>query len=418
MSYPTSAVQPRILFQMSGSIAAYKACEVISSLVKAGCEVKVAASKSLYHFIGRSTLEGLTGNKVFDDVFSSGDAMEHINLERWADLILLCPATGNQITALANGTASDAIGTLFLAHHFEKPYLIVPAMNHTMWAHPAVEQAVKRLKDWGILFQDPESGTLACGEEGAGRLAEPDQILATIDRLLGNRVNGTADPSHKKKKILVVYGGTEEQIDAVRTISNFSTGRTGAHLVDWFRQQGHEVVALGSHRAERPSDTGGLREFKSFQDLENQLRVLLAESNFDAVVQLAAVSDFSVSGIEIDGEITPPKHQAKMSSQSEFKIVLSKNHKIIDLIKSFSVNKAVKVIAFKLTHTNDQQARDEAVAKLTNSTGIDFVVHNDLQEIAAGDNAHLFEVYKGADIVCSGKTKTDMAIALDKIVSE
>ena len=107
-----------------------------------------------------------------------------------------------------------------------------------------------------------------------------------------------------------------------------------------------------------------------------------------------------------------------MSSQSEFKIVLSKNHKIIDLIKSFSVNKAVKVIAFKLTHTNDQQARDEAVAKLTNSTGIDFVVHNDLQEIAAGDNAHLFEVYKGADIVCSGKTKTDMAIALDKIVSE
>ena len=175
MSYPSSAAQPRILFQMSGSIAAYKACEVISSLVKAGCEVKVAASKSLYHFIGRSTLEGLTGNKVFDDVFSSGDAMEHINLERWADLILLCPATGNQITALANGTASDAIGTLFLAHHFEKPYLIAPAMNHTMWAHPAVEQAVKRLKDWGILFQDPESGILACGEEGAGRLAEPDQ---------------------------------------------------------------------------------------------------------------------------------------------------------------------------------------------------------------------------------------------------
>jgi phosphopantothenoylcysteine synthetase/decarboxylase len=235
---------------------------------------------------------------------------------------------------------------------------------------------------------------------------------------LGNRATGVADHSPRKKKVLVVYGGTEEQIDAVRTISNFSTGRTGAHLVDWFRQQGHEVVALGSHRAEKPSDTGDLREFKSFQDLENELRAILADSNFDAVVQLAAVSDFSVSGIEIDGEITPPKHQAKMSSQSEFKIVLSKNHKIIDLIKGFSVNKAVKVIAFKLTHTNDQQARDEAVAKLTKSTSIDFVVHNDLQEIVAGDNAHLFEVYKGADIICSGKTKTDMAIALDKIVSE
>ncbi len=418
MSSPTSAVQPRILFQMSGSIAAYKACEVISGLVKAGCEVKVAASNSLYHFVGRSTLEGLTGHKVFDDVFSSGDAMAHINLERWADLILLCPATGNQITGLANGTASDVIGTLFLAHHFEKPYLIVPAMNHTMWAHPAVEQAVKKLRDWGVMFQEPETGILACGEEGAGRLAEPNQILATVDSLLGNKVAGIANQPLKKKKILVAYGGTEEQIDAVRTISNFSTGRTGAHLVDWFRQQGHEVIALASHRAVRPSSMGDLREFKSFQDLENELRALLAESDFDAVVQLAAVSDFSVSGIEIDGEITPPKHQAKMSSQSEFKVVLSKNHKIIDLIKGFSANKAVRVIAFKLTHTNDQQVRDEAVAKLTKNNSIDFVVHNDLQEIAAGDAAHLFEVHKGADIICSGKTKTDMAIALNTIVSE
>ncbi len=418
MSNSISAAQPRILFQMSGSIAAYKACGVISSLVKAGCEVKVVASSSVFHFIGRSTLEGLTGNQVFDDVFSSGDAMEHINLERWADLILLCPATANQITALANGTASDAIGTLFLAHHFEKPYLIVPAMNHTMWAHPAVKHAVKKLKDWGVLFQDPESGMLACGEEGAGRLAEIDQILTTVDELLGNRIAAVTDYLPEGKKILVVFGGTEEKIDAVRTISNFSTGQTGAHLVDWFRQQGHEVVALSSHRAARPSDTRNLREFKSFADLEREIKILLAESSFDAVVQLAAVSDFSVSGIEIDGKITPPSHQAKMSSQSEFKIVLSKNHKIIDLIKSFSVNKAVKVIAFKLTHTNDQKARDEAVAKLTGSAGIDFVVHNDLQEIAEKDNVHTFNVYRGADLVSSGETKTDMAIALNNIVSE
>jgi phosphopantothenoylcysteine decarboxylase/phosphopantothenate--cysteine ligase len=409
---------PKILFQMSGSIAAFKACEVVSSLVKAGCEVKIVASHSLYHFVGKATLEGLTGNHVFDDVFASGDAMDHINLERWADLILLCPATANQINCLANGIASDPIGTLFIAHDFQKPYLIIPAMNHTMWQHPTVVQSVQTLKDWGVLFQEPGSGVLACGEQGTGRLAEPDQIIATIFGLLDKNKKTSEHQKLNSKRILVVYGGTEEPIDAVRSISNFSTGQTGAYLVDWFRNEGHEVIALGSHRAAKPSDTNGLREFKSFQDLEHEIESILSESKIDAVVQLAAVSDFSVSGIEVDGEVTPPSHQVKMSSQSEFKIVLSKNHKIVDRLKSFSVNKAIKVIAFKLTHTDDQKARELAIAKIAGSEHIDYVVHNDLQEISVNQNAHVFSLFKGDSIVCSGHTKTDMAVALEQVICE
>ena len=416
MSESSSNLSPKILFQMSGSIAAFKACEVISSLVKAGCDVKIVASRSLYHFVGKSTLEGLTGNPVFDDVFASGDAMEHINLERWADLILLCPATANQITGLANGNASDSIGTLFLAHHFEKPYLIVPAMNRTMWQHPAVVAGVQKLKNWGVVFQEPGTGILACGEEGAGRLAEPAQILATIEHLLGQSRVDAAQPQANRKRILVIYGGTEEPIDAVRTISNFSTGQTGAHLVNWFREQGHEVIALGSHRAALPDNTEALREFKSFQDLEREAQAILKDSKIDAVIQLAAVSDFSVSGIEIDGEITPPSHQAKMSSQSEFKIVLSKNHKIVDRLKDFSLNKQVKIIAFKLTHTKDQAERDSAVSKIANSKNIDYVVHNDLQEITTEANAHVFNLFRDEELIGSGKTKTEMAVALDKVI--
>lgn len=409
---------PKILFQLSGSIAAFKACEVISGLVKAGCEVKIVASQSLYHFVGRATLEGLTGNEVFDDVFALGDAMDHINLERWADLILLCPATANQINRLANGIASDPIGTLFLAHSFEKPYLIVPAMNHIMWQHPTVAQSVQTLKNWGVLFQEPGSGALACGEEGTGRLAEPEQIMATISGLLEKSRKAPENQKLNSKRILVVYGGTEEPIDAVRTISNFSTGQTGAYLVDWLRNEGHEVIALGSHRAAKPSDTDGLREFQSFQDLENVIETILGESKIDAVVQLAAVSDFSVSGIEVDGIVTPPSHQVKMSSQSEFKIVLSKNHKIVDRIKGFSANKAIKVIAFKLTHTDDQKEREIAIAKIAGSEHIDFVVHNDLQEISVNQNAHAFNLFKNDSIICSGQTKTDMAVALNQVICE
>src|SRR5688572_23473467 len=169
--------RPHVLFQLSGSIAAYKACQVVSRLTQAGCEVQTVATDGALQFVGPATLEGLTGRPVASDTFAAGTHMDHIHLVRWADLIVLCPATANTINRLAAGIADDLVGTMFLAHDFTKPYLVVPAMNAAMYDHPATSAALDRLRQWGVEVLEPGAGSLACGEIGPGRLAEPEAVL-------------------------------------------------------------------------------------------------------------------------------------------------------------------------------------------------------------------------------------------------
>lgn len=174
----------KILFQLSGSIAAFKACAVISRLVQEGHEVQTACTRNALQFIGPATLEGLTGKPVFSDAFEHGRMMDHIHLAKWADLAILCPATANSINRLASGGEGDAIGSLFLAFDLKKPYLIAPAMNQQMFAHPATRESLARLKDWGVRILDTEHGHQACGDVGPGRLLEPEKIHAEILKAL------------------------------------------------------------------------------------------------------------------------------------------------------------------------------------------------------------------------------------------
>ena len=169
-----------ILFMLSGSIACFKSCAVISRLVQEGHRVQTAATAAALKFVGRSTLEGLTGRPVLTDIYNEGQQMDHIHLARQADLLILAPATATTLARLANGFADDAVSSLALANNFKKPLLIAPAMNHEMYNHPATQQNVAKLKSWGAFFIEGESGALACGEYGAGRLAEPDQILTAL----------------------------------------------------------------------------------------------------------------------------------------------------------------------------------------------------------------------------------------------
>lgn len=169
-----------VLFQISGSIAAYKSCSVISRLVQSGHAVQTVATRSALEFVGPATLEGLTGRPVFTDAFESGRKMDHIHLARWADLAVLAPATANTINRLATGLADDAVGALFLAWGQEKPYLIAPAMNVEMWNHPATQSSVKRLESWGVKVLPTEIGPQACGEVGEGRLITPERIYEEI----------------------------------------------------------------------------------------------------------------------------------------------------------------------------------------------------------------------------------------------
>ena len=170
----------RVLFQISGSIACYKACSVVSRLVQDGHSVKCVSSEAALHFVGRATWEGLTGERLHTDTFAPGEAMAHIELGKWADILVLCPASASRLNKLSAGLGDDLVGAIFLAHDFAKPYLIAPAMNSRMWNHPSTVESISRLKGWGATFIDPESGSLACGETGDGRLAAPETILAAI----------------------------------------------------------------------------------------------------------------------------------------------------------------------------------------------------------------------------------------------
>jgi len=206
----------KIVFVLTGSVAAYKACDALSRLVQLGHKVRTVATPSALRFVGAATLEGLTGERVLSDLFEPGSALEHIQLGRWADAVVVCPATANTINRLAAGLSDDLPGALFLAHDRSKPFLVAPAMNPAMWGHPATKESVSRLAGWGVRFIAVGCGRTACGEVGDGRLAEPADIVAAVESSL-------AKPA-ARLRILVTSGGTAEPIDGVRVITNSSTG--------------------------------------------------------------------------------------------------------------------------------------------------------------------------------------------------
>jgi len=178
--------KPQVLFLLTGSIACFKACELISRLVKRGCAVQTVASAGALRFVGAATLEGLTGRPPFTDLYQTGRAMDHIHLARWADAALLCPATANSLNRLAGGLADDAIGALFLAWEIAaKPWLVAPAMNATMWEHPATRASRRKLAEYGATLLPVGDGPLACGESGEGRLLEVADIETGLLNALG-----------------------------------------------------------------------------------------------------------------------------------------------------------------------------------------------------------------------------------------
>jgi len=372
----------RILFELSGSIAAWKACAVISRLVQDGHEVQTIATRAALQFIGPATLEGLTGRPVRSDLWDRGTAMDHINLVKWADLVVVCPATANTINRLAAGLADDLVGALFLAHDWSKPFLLAPAMNPAMWAHPATQAGVARLSGWGVKVLPVARGRLACGDEGEGRMIEPEEILATIRAALpGARAAGAPGPSGgARRRVLVTAGGTEEPVDGVRTLTNFSTGRTGVLLAEHLRACGCEVTLLRAGRA-APAPAGVRSEtFVTFADLRAALERLLGGEHFDAVVHAAAVSDYSVAGLRVNGEPLAPG-AGKLGTAQEVAIQLAPNPKLVDHLRAWSRNPALRVIAFKLTRDADAAAARAAVEKLFAHSRADAVVHNDLAAV-------------------------------------
>lgn len=170
----------KILFVLTGSIACYKAAGIISQLVQKDFEVQTAATEGALRFLGEATLEGLTGRPVFNNIFKPSQMMGHIDHAKWADALVICPASAKTINGLAMGVASEPLGSLFLAFDLSKPVFVAPAMNQQMWKSPSVQRSLKTLSDWNINLLPTDDGHQACGDIGAGRLHDPEKILEII----------------------------------------------------------------------------------------------------------------------------------------------------------------------------------------------------------------------------------------------
>lgn len=411
-----------ILFQLSGSIAGYKACQVISHLVQQGHAVKVVASQSALQFVGKATLEGLTAQPVLESTFEPGRMMDHIELARWADLAILCPASANSINKLSQGLADDIIGSLFLAFEQNKPYLIAPAMNSKMLAHPATQESLTRLQGWGVQVLPCDEGHLACGEVGSGRLLDPKEILHHIERALSPLQSKDLHLNQPKaswpRKILITSGGTREFIDGVRYIGNISSGRTGAFLADFFHQNNWDVLHLRAASAASAKQPVTAKIFVSFSDLDQALTKNLSEQEFDAVIHLAAVSDYSIDEISSGSQKISADLNGKIDSGEELSLRLKKNHKILDRLKSVSANREIKVIGFKLTNTKDSQKKSEAVKRLFSSQRVDAVVHNDLSELSPDHpEKHPAVIYTASGPMAACSSKHEMAQSLLEFLS-
>ena len=394
-----------ILLLMSGSIACAKASSLISEWTKRGHRVRVACTQSVSEFVGHATLQGLGAESVFDHVFAPGRAMEHISLGKWADIIIAAPATSNLINKLSTGIADDAVTTLWqAAYGQQKPMVIVPAMNTRMWSYPATQESVGRLRQWGIHILPVDKGELACGEKGEGRMPEPVEILKTVERLLAFDRQGNA------KRILITAGGTREPIDSVRYIGNLSSGRTASGLANELSAAGHRVTWLGARDAIQPVSVYRIEHYSSFADLKTQLKRLLGPDEFDVVIHAAAVSDFSVAGMET-GEGRPLQSDSgKLSSSSDLVLRLKRNPKLLDSLRDWSGNPALQVISFKLTDSDDMSQRLAAVRKQLDNPAVDAVVHNDMSDIS--ETGHRFCLHSGIDdsVMCGNNLELAKSI--------
>ncbi|MBI2814206.1 MAG: bifunctional phosphopantothenoylcysteine decarboxylase/phosphopantothenate--cysteine ligase CoaBC [Opitutae bacterium] len=394
-----------ILFILTGSVAAYKACEAISQLVQRGHRVRTVATPAALRFTGAATLEGLTGTPVLTDLFAPGAALEHINLTRWADAVIVCPATANTINRFAAGLADDLPGALFLAHDRAKPWLVAPAMNPAMWAHPATQASVEKLRGWGVRLLPVGEGRTACGETGEGRLAEPADIVAAVEAVLARPV--------RRLRVLVTSGGTTEPIDGVRVLANTSTGRTGAGLATYLTERGHDVVLLRARAA--VAATGCHEEtFFTFTELDAALTRLLGSGHFDAVIHAAAVGDFGIEAVLVGDRAGPPGAAKLESGFAPVALRLRPNPKLVDTLRARSRNPELRVVAFKLTNGADTAVARTAVENLFARSGADWVVHNDLAERGGGEDfpATIHQPEGGPGARCA--TRRELAAQLEQ----
>lgn len=351
-----------IVLCVTGGIAAFKAVSIASGLVKKGARVDVIMTKHAQEFVTPLSFRSITKTPVVTDMFEEPKVTEiaHISLAQRADAFVIAPATANIIGKIAWGIADDMVSTTVMAT--KAPVIIVPAMNTNMYENPIVQENMARLKSHGYIFMEPDSGLLACGTSGAGRLPEPEAIVEMVDFEIGR------PKDLKGIKVLVTAGPTREAIDPVRYITNGSTGKMGYAAAKAAAMRGAEVV-LVSGPVNIPAPMGA--EVVNVTTAEEMYEAVTSRSeNFDIIIKTAAVADFrpaSVSGDKIKKE----------AGASEIKLERTR-----DILAELGKNKTEgQVLAGFCMET--RELIESAARKLKNKN-LDIIAANDLNTPGAG----------------------------------
>ena len=351
-----------VVLGVSGGIAAYKACDVVSRLRKENIQVNVIMTKHATEFVSALTFQSISQNPVAVEMFEpvTNWDIEHISLAKKADIFLIAPATANVIGKIANGIADDMLSTTVMAT--KAPVVIAPAMNTNMYENPVTQANIQKLKDLGYIFIEPGYGRLACGDLGPGKLAEPDLIVENIKFLL----NKTDEL--KGKNVLVTAGPTQEAIDPVRYITNKSTGKMGYALAYQAALMGAKVTLVtGPTNLEIPFGISEVIKIKSAGQMYEAVTSRFYEK--DIVIKSAAVADYKPKNIS-DSKIK--------KSDSDLVLELDRNK---DILFELGKLKTKQVLVGFAAETDDLIAN--AQKKLAKKN-LDFIVANDLKQEGAG----------------------------------
>jgi phosphopantothenoylcysteine decarboxylase/phosphopantothenate--cysteine ligase len=378
----------RVLLGITGGIAAYKACELIRRLVRAGHDVTPLPTSGAERFIAAETFFALARKAP------SADPYRHLEL---ADLLVVAPLTANSLAKLAHGLADDLLTEAALAH--DGPLLVAPAMNTRMWEHPATQANVATLRSRGVHVIGPEAGELAEGEVGLGRMAEPEAIAGRALELLGLGSTGTLHG----KRVLVTAGGTREPLDAVRFVGNRSSGRMGVALAEEARRRGAEVTLLAANLAVAAPGDVEVVQTPTAIDLE---RETLARREADVILMAAAVADYRPA---------EPRSDKRVKDDRSWQVELVPTADVARALGEHRSNGQV-LVAFGADHGVDGLARKRC---MLDSKKADLVVYNDVARDDIGfdspDNEVVLVTRSGDRRVAKAPKPAIAAAVLDEV---
>ena len=350
----------KIVVGVTGGIAAYKACDLVSRLKKRGAQVRVVLTEHACQFVQPLSFETLSGNPAYTDSFDRKYEIGHVALAKWADLLLIAPATANCMAKMACGVADDLLSTTCLA--VRCPVLVAPAMNSAMWRNPATQANLALLRSRGVRFVGPEAGHLACGDDDVGRMSEPEQIVEAVEAIL----NPLRDL--EGLNVLVTAGPTVERIDPVRYITNRSTGKMGYALAEAARERGANVTLIsGPTTLTAPQGV----EFVQIESSAQLCAAVLERGAMaDVVVQAAAPADFHPKNVaERKIKKTGENMTLELEATTDIAAELGRRKKTGQILVAFAAE------------TND--VMDNARGKLAKKNA-DMVVANDVSRSDAG----------------------------------